>query len=274
MQKMYVDVDGTQVFVNTGGGTFDPDNPAAVMIHGAGCDHSIWGGQNRYLAHHGASVLALDLPGHGRTGGAPIRGIGAMADFVARFLEVREVARPVLIGHSMGSFVALELASRLGGKAAGLGLLGTAAAMPVHPALLAAAEANDLSAAQFIASWGHGARGHRGGNPVNGIWMMQTAIRMIDNMPDGTVHCGLASCAEYEGATAAAEKVQCPTLFVLGAGDKMTPRKAAQPLIDAIAGSEVTVIPNCGHMMMTEAPHDTRDALMNLIRKVTAKEAA
>ncbi len=265
---MIVDVDGVPVFVNTGGGSFDPEKPAAILIHGAGCDHSIWGGQNRYLAHHGASVLALDLPGYGRSGGEVIRGIETMANFVARFLEVMAVEKPVLIGHSMGSFVALELAAMLGDKACGLGLLGTAAAMPVHPALLGAAEQNDLTAAEFVASWGHGTRGHVGGNKAHGIWMMRGAIRMIDSQKDGVLFAGLSSCADYQGAAEAASKVTCPTSFILGAGDKMTPRKAAQPLIDAIAGSVVEVITGSGHMMMTEAPDATREAMMRLIRKV------
>lgn len=265
---MHVQVNGTSVFINTGGGTFDASKPTAVLIHGAGCDHSVWSGQNRYLAHHGVSVLALDLPGHGRSGGTAIRGIEEMADFVVRLVEEIGVERPVPIGHSMGSFVALETAARLGERASGLGLCGAAAAMPVHPALLSAAQKNEVTAAELVSSWGHGGRAHRGGNPAHGMWLVRGAVRLIHSMPPGALFTGLSSCADYEGALSAATNVSCPTLFVLGARDKMTPAKTATPLLDAVAGAQSVVIPNCGHMMMSESPHETRDALMRLVGMV------
>ena len=50
--------------------------PDVVLVHGAGMDRTVWTLQARYLAHHGRNVLALDLPGHGRSGGAPLASIG------------------------------------------------------------------------------------------------------------------------------------------------------------------------------------------------------
>ena len=61
-----------RVFASTGGRGLDRDAPLTVLIHGAGMDHSVWSLQTRYLAHHGRSVLAVDLPGHGRSGGEPL----------------------------------------------------------------------------------------------------------------------------------------------------------------------------------------------------------
>lgn len=264
---MILDMPEGPIFANTGGADFDPTRPTAVLVHGAGCDHSIWAGQSRYLAHHGASVLSIDLPGHGRSGGDAPDSIEAIADFLIRLIETAGLTRPVLIGHSMGALAVLEAAGRLGAALTGLGLCGVAAKMPVHPALLEAARSNTLNAAELIAGWGHGSRAHRGGNPAHGLWMLRQAVALIDGCRPGVLHTDLAACNAYQGAVEAATKVACPTLFLLGRGDKMTPAKACQPLIDAIPGSETAVLPLAGHMMMIEAPHEARRALMGLIQR-------
>ena len=267
---MIIETDLGPVFANTGGAAFDPSKPVAILVHGAGCDHSIWGNQNRYIAHHGASVLALDLPGHGRSGGEPIASIEDLAAFLVRVIDTVKIEKPVLIGHSMGALAVLEAAALLGDRCAGLGLCGVAEKMPVHPDLLGAAERNELTAAELIASFGHGGRAHRGGNPAHGVWMIGNAIRLIDGSKPGALHIDLAACNAYQGAPAAAAKVTCPTLMLLGRGDKMTPAKAAKGLADAIAKSETVLIETAGHMMMIESPHDSRKAMMGLIKRAAA----
>ena len=77
---MNVTVNGMSAFVSTGGRDFDPSLPSVVLIHGAGFDHSTWALHSRYFAHHGFSVLAPDLPGHGRSAGPALRTIAEMAD--------------------------------------------------------------------------------------------------------------------------------------------------------------------------------------------------
>ncbi|MEC9265507.1 MAG: alpha/beta hydrolase [Pseudomonadota bacterium] len=265
---MFIEMQNGPVFANTGGAEFDPKKPVAILVHGAGCDHSIWGGQNRYIAHHGASVLALDLPGHGRTPGPAIDSIGGLADFVIGVVDALKIDRPILIGHSMGGLTVLEAAARLGDRCAGLGLCGVAAKMPVHPALLDAAKNDKVTAAELIAGWGHGSRAHRGGNPAHGIWMLRQAVILIDRMAPGVLHADLAACNAYGDALAAAARVTCPAHLLLGKGDKMTPVKVAQPLIEAIQGADVTVLESAGHMLTVEAPRESCMALMGLIRKV------
>jgi len=100
--------------------------------------------------------------------------------------------------------------------------------------------------------------------------MLRAAIRLIDSSRPGVLHADLAACNDYLTAMEAAAKVTCPTLFLLGRGDKMTPVKVAQDLIGTIAGAEKEVIGSAGHMMMIEAPHDSRRALMRLVNTVAA----
>src|SRR5689334_194021 len=137
---MQLSVNGSDVFVATGGRPFDPSLPAVVMIHGAGFDHSTWALHSRWFAHHGFSVLVPDLPGHGRSGGKALPTIADMADWTAALLDAAKAPKARLVGHSMGSLIALETAARHPGKVAGLSLIGTAATMTVGPDLLKAAE--------------------------------------------------------------------------------------------------------------------------------------
>jgi pimeloyl-ACP methyl ester carboxylesterase len=248
-------------FAATGGRPFDKALPAVVFIHGAGMDHTVFGLQARYLAHHGRAVLALDLPGRGKSAGPALASIEAMADWVAELLDRLGVAQAALVGHSMGALIALDLAGRMPDRARALALMGVAERMPVHPDLQAAADRNEELAAELIAAWGHGRRGRVGGHPAPGLWMVGGAVRLIDRAPAGTLAKDLAACNAYDKARERAAAVRCPTLFLLGGADRMTPPGKAKPLIDAIAGARATTLPAAGHMAMTEQPDAVTDAL-------------
>jgi pimeloyl-ACP methyl ester carboxylesterase len=262
---MRLEVDGAPVFAATGGVAFDAARPVVVLVHGAGMDHSVWALQSRYLAHHGRAVLAVDLPGHGLSGGAPLESVDALADWLVRLLDALGVARAALVGHSMGALAALESAARHAQRWRALGLLGVAAKMPVHPDLLAAAEADDPAAAEIVVAWGHGPRARFGGNAVPGVWTTGAALNLLARARPGVLHTDLAACNAYARGEAAAGEVRCPTLLVLAAHDRMTPAKAGRKLGAAIADARVVELPGCGHLMMTEAPDATLDALAGFV---------
>ena len=135
---MYLNVDGQRAY--TGGKPFDPALPCAVFVHGAQNDHSVWGLQTRWFAHHGYSVLAVDLPGHNRSEGPPLATVEQMADWIAALLRAAGVEAPALVfGHSMGSLIALECAARHADAVRAIGMLATAYPMKVSDALLDAA---------------------------------------------------------------------------------------------------------------------------------------
>ncbi len=259
---MHLTVDGAGVYAHTGGQPFDPAKPAAVFVHGAGLDHTVWALQTRYVAHHGFSVLAPDLPGHGRSGGKPLASVEAIADWIAALLDAAGAQRAALIGHSMGAAASLELAARRPQRVAKLALLGIAARLAVHPDLIAAAESDPDLAREMIVDWAHGARGRIGGNPAAGLWIANTARRLIDRAGANRVLAqDLKACGAWTGGAAAAAKLACPTLLILGAEDRMTLTKAGNELAGAIAGAQVDVLPDCGHMMMVEQPDMTLDLL-------------
>ncbi len=263
---MKFSVRGHDVFASTGGKTFDPALPTVLFVHGAGMDHSVWQQQARYFAHHGYGVLAVDLPGHGISDGDPIADIQGVGDWIADTIDAGGADRASIVGHSMGALAALEAAARHPGKIGRIALLGIAAKMPVHPDLLAAASANDPKAFELITDWGHGARAHRGGNIASGIWLIQTGTRLLERAAPGVLANDLAASDAYSNALEAATRVQCPALCLLGGKDKMTPVKAAAPLVEALPNSERTILPESGHMMMVEAPGETLDALVGFLR--------
>src|ERR1700677_150617 len=102
-RPMRLIVDGSEIYASTGGRDFDPEVPAVVFLHGAGMDHSVWALLARAFAHHGCSVLAPDFPGHGRSAGAPLSSIAAMADWTAALIDAAGLRAARLVGHSMGS---------------------------------------------------------------------------------------------------------------------------------------------------------------------------
>src|SRR3546814_19966211 len=109
---MDVTVAGERVHAGTGGRAVEADLPLVCCIHGAGMDHTVGALPARYFAHRGCSVLAVDLPGHGKSGGAPLTPIAALADWVAELPGAAGAEHAALAGHSMGAVLVLEAAAR------------------------------------------------------------------------------------------------------------------------------------------------------------------
>jgi pimeloyl-ACP methyl ester carboxylesterase len=258
---MQLSVNGVDAFVATGGRPFDPSLPAVVMLHGAGFDHSTWALHSRWFAHHGYSVLAPDLPGHGRSGGNPLPTIADMADWTAALLDAARAPKAKLIGHSMGSLIALETSARHPDKVSGLSLIGTAATMTVGPDLLKAAEVNNPDAIDMVSIWGLGFKAELGGSLAPGLWMHSGAQRVLQNCRPGVLFNDLAACNAYQNALTAAAGITVPTTVIVGERDMMTPAKAGKALAAAVPNARPVVLPGAGHMMMAERPDELLEAL-------------
>jgi len=249
----------------TGGRDIGSSGPLVVLVHGAAMDRSVWALQTRWLAHHGCPTLAIDLPGHGASEEPERTSIGDYADWVASLVEA--LGRPVhLVGHSMGSFIALECSQRA--ELASMTLVGTAAAMPVHPKLVEAAEANDLLAAQLMSGWAFAHDTRTGPHPSPGSSMVGSTQAMIGQAKPGVLHRDLVMCADYSDAPDTAAKVTTPTTLLLGQLDRMTPVRAAQPLIEGIEHANVQIVPGVGHMVQIEAPTETRATVAEMVAAV------
>lgn len=258
---MQITVNGHATFVATGGRAFDPSLPVVVLLHGAGFDSSTWALHTRWFAHHGHAVLAPALPGHGRSAGEALTTIADLADWTAALIIAAGASSARLIGHSMGSLIALETAARHPAMVTRLDLLGPAATMTVGPDLLKDAEANQHSAIDMVSIWGLGMRAELGGSPAPGLWMHAGAQRVLEATRPGVLHTDLNACNAYQNALAAAAQLAIPVTLILGERDMMTPAKSGKALAAAIAGSRTVVLPATGHMMMVERPDEVLAAL-------------
>ena len=266
---MWFEVSGARVFSQTGGRPIDPLLPTVVMIHGAGMDRTIWQQQSRYLAHHGWNVLAIDLPGHGRSSGTAHASVSTSADWLINFLDAAELETVALVGHSLGALISLDVAGRYGDRVSRAALLGVTPKMPVHQALLDAAAENCRLASQFIVGWGFSKKAHRGGNISSGLWMMEGGRRLLEQTSPGVLAADLRAANGYNDGLKVANKVKCPVMLLLGASDKMTPVKGAQKLQEAVMNCRIKILPGVGHMMMIEEPRQTLNSIADFLNEAS-----
>ncbi|MEO8487715.1 MAG: alpha/beta hydrolase [Betaproteobacteria bacterium] len=262
---MQLFVRGAPVYAYTGTRAFDPARPAVVFVHGAATDHSVWLLQSRYFAWHGRNVLAIDLPGHGRSGGEAVGSVDGIADWLAALLDAATLERAAIVGHSLGSLATLACAARHPARVEKIALLGPAVPMEVSEELLAAAKADDHVAYELINGWSTSPGKQLGGNTVPGQWLLGNGLRLLERTRPGVLHADLAACQAWTGGLHAAAAVRCPTLVVLGARDLMTPPRAAKALIETVADVRVTTLPDTGHAMMAEQPDAVLDALRGFL---------
>ncbi len=267
---MFFKVNDANIYAYTGGKPFDAARPTVALIHGVLNDHSVWALQSRYLAHHGWNVLAIDLPGHCRSGGEAPASVEAAADFIAALLDAAGVQRAALVGHSWGSLIALEAAARLQERISHLALVGTAYPMKVSPALIEAALNTPEKALRMVNVFSRNTLAPPSGA---GFWVYGAGLalgrRVLRSNPQVNVfHRGFVACDSYANGEQAMARTTCPVLFALGAADQMTPPKAAQGLIATARSTgqrvQVVSLPS-GHNQMSEAPDETLMALRDFL---------
>jgi pimeloyl-ACP methyl ester carboxylesterase len=257
-------VQGYPAYAYTGGREYSPAPPAIVFLHGAAFDHSVWQWQSRHFAHHGFTVLAVDLPGHGRSPGTPRASIVEMADWVAALIDAAGLASAIVAGHSMGSLVALETAVRHAGKVQKLALVGVSAPMPVGEAFLAAAKDDSPAALDMEATWGLSRNSPLARSPIPGTSLLGASRSLNGRAAPGVLHGDLAACHSWEPPMAAIRALRVPTLVVAGRRDQMTPLKASRALAAEIPGAKLVVL-DAGHSMMSEAPLEVLRALKDFL---------
>ena len=269
---MLLTVQGHATYAYTGGKTFDPARPTVVFIHGVLNDHSVWILQSRWFAHHGWNVLAIDLPGHCRSAGAPPASVEDASRFVADLLDAAGIERAALVGHSFGSLIALETAARAPQRVTHLAMVGTAYPMAVSPALLASSRDAPLRAIDQINVFSHSSLAPPPSSLGPGTWLYggsRALMRRVlaSNRETNVFHSGFKACDDYTGGEAAIDAVAasgCPLLFLLGAADQMTPPRAARALAARAPQARVVTV-EAGHALMSEAPEATLAALRGFL---------
>lgn len=262
---MHIEVRGATSYAYTGTRALEPARRWVVFIHGAANDHSVWVLQSRYFAYHGFNVLALDLPGHGRSRGAVLSSVAGLSDWLIEFLDAAQVNKAVLVGHSLGSLIALQAAARFPERVEKIALIGTAVPMPVSTTLLETSRADDHAAYEVINAFSHSALAQLGGNRVPGAWMLGASMRLMERSAPGALHADFNACNDYQSGLDSAAKVACPALLVLGSKDLMTPSRGAISVAGKLRQGRTAILDGAGHALMSEQPDAVLDALISFV---------
>jgi pimeloyl-ACP methyl ester carboxylesterase len=223
----------------------EPPGLPILFIHGAGANPTIW----HLQTVHFKDSLAVELPGH--PNGSGLTTVEGYAQVVERQIDQNEVPEPIIVGHSMGGAIAIELALKRSDLRA-LVLVGTGARLRVRPEFLAKMQENYEEAVKLLASWSVS-------TSADPIHVDRIARDLMNVRPEVALGDFLA-CDKWDRMDRVAE-LTCRTLVICGEDDRMTPKKYSEYLHDRIKNSELTVIPGAGHSLMLEKPREFNRAL-------------
>ena len=262
---MQLKINGHTTYIATGSRSPDPEKETVLFLHGTGQDHSIWVLPTRYFARHGRNVLAVDLPGHGRSDGTPLKTIEEMADWAIEVLDAAGLSTAAIVGHSLGSLIAIAAAARHPDRVRAIALVGTTVPMPVSSFLLERAKENRHEAIEMLNFWGFSKSAQLGGNATPGNWMLGSGMRLMEKAGPGVIYTDLKACNEYVEGMEHAAQVNCPALLILGERDMLTPVRSAMKVAQALPNAEKVVLAGSGHALLAEQPDPVLDQLIRVV---------
>ena len=249
------------MFVSTGGMNFDEEKSSILLMHGSGLTHIVWSLHEQFYASQGFNILSVDLPGHGNSEGPSLKSIEEISDWVKSLMNVLDIKKIIIIGHSQGCLVGIDFASRYPNLINDLILVAGSYKMPVNQDLIDYAEAGDEKVILLMMKWGYeGSKAFIGGNPVKKIINSSREIREV-------LAVDLNACNNYKSGKESLEKINCPTLCIFGDLDKMVPLEVGNKMASMIKNSEKKIINNCGHMIIFEKAFEMRKIVKEFLTK-------
>ena len=249
------------MFVSTGGMDFNEEKSSILLMHGSGLTHIVWSLHEQFYASQGFNILSVDLPGHGNSEGPSLKSIEEISDWVKSLMNVLDIKKIIIIGHSQGCLVGIDFASRYPNLINDLVLVAGSYKMPVNQDLIDYAEAGDEKVILLMMKWGYeGSKAFIGGNPVKKIINSSREIREV-------LAVDLNACNNYKSGKESLEKINCPTLCIFGDLDKMVPLEVGNKMASMIKNSEKKIINNCGHMIIFEKAFEMRKIVKEFLTK-------
>jgi pimeloyl-ACP methyl ester carboxylesterase len=240
---------------------FDIKKPSILLMHGSGLTHIVWSLHEQFYTTQGYNVLSVDLPGHGNSEGPSLKSIEEISDWIKSLMNVLDIKKLIIIGHSQGSLVGIDFAARYPDLINSLVLAAGSYKMPVNQDLINYAEAGDEKAVLLMMKWGYeGSKAFIGGNPVKKIINSFREIREV-------LAVDLNACNNYKGGKESLEKINCSTLCIFGDLDKMVPLEVGNKMSSMIKNTEKKVINNCGHMIIFEKAFEMRQIVKEFLTK-------
>ena len=231
--------------------------PPVILIHGAGGNHLSWPPHLRRLPNQ--RMFALDLPAHGKSEGLGHHAIEDYVHSVLEFISELKIYSAILVGHSMGSAIALSAAIHFPERIIALGLIGSGARLRVAPTLLRLA--SDSSTFENAARMIHDA------SFSSDTRTKELSLQRMLQMRSTVLYGDLMACDTFD-AMDQLSKLSHPTLIVCGSEDQMTPLGYSEFLRDHISGARLEVVPNAGHMVMLEQPDIVSNLLADFLNSI------
>ncbi len=229
----------------------DPqDGPLLVLIHGAGGSRLHWPPQLRRMS--GATVYALDLPGHGRSQGAGCGSIEGYAAVVLAFLDHIAANSPVVVGHSMGGAVAQKLALNNRERVSALVLVATGARLQVAPAILEGIEQDFEQTVDLITRYAW--------SPEADPSLTDLGRQALQETGSDVLRRDFLACDRFDVMDHVGE-IDVPTLVIGASADRLTPLKYSRFLREQIPNAQLVALEGAGHMVMLERPREVADAI-------------
>ena len=229
-------------------------------------DHTVWTLPIRHFVRKKIEVMAVDLPGHGKNQDKALESIDKISTYLFNFLDKNSISECSIVGHSMGSLIALEMASSMPERINAISMIGTAFPMQVGEALLESAKQNSQVAIDILTFMGYSYSSRLGGNKNPGMWMTESTRRLMQKSKKGVIYKDLKACSEFSDGLEKAKKVTANVQLILGSNDFLTPKVKAQNLINSFQNPLVEEVLGSGHSMMMEEPNIVLDCLNKLFK--------
>ncbi|MFC5409702.1 alpha/beta fold hydrolase [Larkinella bovis] len=240
------------------------NKPVIVLLHGHGVNASIWDALQASLSGD-YSVVKPDFSAqtHHET-------IEAYAEDLFSQLRAAEVQACVLVGHSMGGYIALAFAEQHPDLVRGLVLLNSTAFADTDEKKQARQKTveslQEKGTAPFIEQTVPKMFGERFGQ--NRADEVQKYVSQFSTLPTEALIAGVKSIAARPDRVAVLQKATFPVLLIAGQQDQLVPFDKSQELFDQVPQAETVVLKNAGHLGVIESPEEVTKAIQDFIGKV------
>ena len=258
---MIFELENKNVHASNAGQQLDYKKETIIFLHGSGLTHIVWSLVEQFFSNKNFNVLSIDLPGHGNSEGPCLQTIEEIADWLEKVFIKLKLEKVILVGHSQGCLEMLEYSNKYKNRIKKLVFMGGSYKMPVNQDLIDLAENGDADAVKLMMKWCYeGSKKFIGGNPIKRIIQSPRDISEI-------LGVDLVACNNYVNGSNAIKTIDCPTLFVFGALDKMCNLEAGKKFANMVNNSTTIVIDGCGHMIMIEKAFEMREKVLEFLQK-------
>jgi pimeloyl-ACP methyl ester carboxylesterase len=242
--------------------------PAIVLLHGF-CESS--GIFSRLITDlsPAAYVLAPNLPGHGGTpwqGG--LRSLSYAADWLRDFLDEQNIVQCILVGHSLGGYIAAAFAERYPERLRGLAMLHSTALPDTEERQTNRNKALDFIAKNgvqpFLKAFVESLFFDPRPDPINMGWKSKLFQITSQTDPEAIV-AFIRLMRDRPDRVAALRALKVPVMYIIGENDTLVPPLRIQDELSRVELALLHRIPEAGHMGMYEAPKKVRAAIESLI---------